>query len=71
MSAEEKGSGHKRPMKVALAVDVWKCQDLKELMREEIRAHVKDVELAKKLEQALGDKVAYGDGGGGGNVGVA
>jgi len=56
-----------RPAKV----DLWKCEDLKAMIREEIRVHVQDVELAKRLEQALGDKVAYGDGGGGGNVGVA
>jgi hypothetical protein len=45
--------------------DLWKCEDLKQLIREQIRTHVKDVELAKKIEQALGDRVAYGDGGGG------
>jgi hypothetical protein len=44
---------------------------LKALIREEVRAHVKDVDLAKRIEEALGDKVAYGDGGGGGHVGVA
>jgi len=58
----------KQPIKVAVPVDLWKCDDLKEIIRETVRAHVKDVELAKKLEQALGDRVAYGDGGGGGNV---
>jgi hypothetical protein len=52
-------------------VKVWNCEDLKALIREQVHAHVKDVELAKKLERALGDQVAYGDGGGGGNVGVA
>ena len=52
-------------------VNLWKCEDLKALIREEVRAHVKDVDLAKRIEQALGDKVAYGDGGGGGHVGVA
>jgi len=50
---------------------IWTCEDLKALIHEHVQAHVKDVELAKKLERALGDKVAYGDGGGGGNVGVA
>ncbi len=68
MAEQPKG---RRPMKVSVPVDVWKCEDLKAIIREEIQAHVKDVELAKRLEQALGDKVAYGDGGGGGNVGVA
>jgi hypothetical protein len=66
MSANEHQKGPKRPARV----DLWKCEDLKHLIKEEIRAHVKDVELAKKLEQALGDKVAYGDGGGG-NVAVS
>lgn len=58
----------KRPLKVAVPIDLWKCEDLKEIIKETVRAHVKDVDTAKKLEQALGDKVAYGDGGGGGNV---
>jgi len=66
MGAHEQQKGPKRPTRV----DLWKCEDLKHLIREEIRTHVKDVELAKKLEQALGDKVAYGDGGGG-NVAVS
>ena len=61
----------KKPLKINLPIDVWKCEDLKAMIREEVRAHVKDVEIAKRLEQALGDKVVYGDGGGGGNVGVA
>jgi len=52
-------------------IQVWKCEDLKALIKEQVHAHVKDVELAKRLERALGDQVAYGDGGGGGNVGVA
>jgi hypothetical protein len=62
----EKSKGP-RPIKA----DVWKCEDLKAVIREEIRAHVKDVELASRLEQALGDKIVYGDGGGGGNIAVA
>ena len=61
----------KKPTKVNLPVNVWKCEDLKAIISEQVRAHVKDVDLATRLEQALGDKVAYGDGGGGGNVGVA
>nr|WP_296918624.1 hypothetical protein [Thiocapsa sp.] len=40
------------------------------MIGETIRATVKDVELAKRLEHALGDEIAYNDGGGGG-VGVA
>ena len=58
----------KRPMKVAVPVDLWKCEDLKQIISETVRAHVKDVELAKKLENALGHDIVYGDGGGGGNV---
>lgn len=57
----------KKPVKM----DVWKCEDLKALISKEVRAHVKDVEIAKRLERALGDAVVYGDGGGGGHVGVA
>jgi hypothetical protein len=59
-----------QPIKMPVMIDVWRCDDLKALISEQIRAHVKDVELAKRLEHALGDQVAYGDGGGGG-VGVA
>ena len=66
MSANERPKGPRRPVRA----DLWKCEDLKVLIKKEIHAHVKDVELAKKLENALGDKVAYGDGGGG-NVAVS
>ena len=52
-------------------IDLWKCEDIKALIKKEVRAHVKDVELAAKLEKALGDHIVYGDGGGGGHVGVA
>ena len=61
----------KKPVRVSVPVDVWKCEDLKAIISQEIRAHVTDVDLAERLERALGDQVAYGDGGGGGNVGVA
>ena len=61
----------KKPIRVAVPIDVWKCEDLKAIISERIRAHVKDVDVAKQLEQALGDDVAYGDGGGGGSVGIA
>jgi hypothetical protein len=60
----------KKPIKMPVMVDVWKCEDLKELIREKIKVHVKDVDLAKRLEHALADEIAYGDGGGGG-VGIA
>lgn len=59
----------KRP--VASKADVWKCKDLKAIIKDQVRVHVKDVALARKLEKALGDFIAYGDGGGGGHVGVA
>ncbi|HEV2722748.1 MAG TPA: hypothetical protein VG323_22175 [Thermoanaerobaculia bacterium] len=58
--------------KAAAKVDVWKCKDLQAMIKQEIRAHVKDVATARKLEQALGHFVAYGSGGGGGgNIGIA
>ena len=55
---------------VVSKADVWKCKDLQALVKNTIRVHVKDVALARKLEQALADEIAYGDGGGG-HVGVA
>jgi hypothetical protein len=51
-------------------IPVWNCDDLKSLISKTIQAHVKDVELAKRLEHSLADEIAYNDGGGGG-VGVA
>lgn len=63
----------KRPTKKAgptLTANVWKCEDLKALIKKQIRVHVKDVDLAKRLESALADEIAYGDGGGG-HVGIA
>ncbi len=59
-----------RPKQAAMKLTVWKCADLKALIQRKIRAQVRDVELAKQLEHALGDEIAYGTGGGGG-VGVA
>ncbi len=59
-----------RPKREAMRLRVWKCADLKLLIRKQIRAQVRDVEMAKRLEHALGDEIAYGTGGGGG-VGVA
>lgn len=61
----------KKPVRISVPIDVRKCEDLKAIISQEIRAHVTDVDLAERLERALGDQVAYGDGGGGGNVGVA
>jgi hypothetical protein len=62
-------SGPTKPL--PLKANVWKCEDLKALIKEHIEAHVKDVAVAKRLEKALGDEIVYGDGGGGGHVGVA
>jgi hypothetical protein len=70
MAEDPKDLTKKRPFLAQIPVRVWNCDDLKEMISKQIRAHVKDVELAKKLEHSLGDEVAYGDGGGGG-VGVA
>ncbi len=60
----------KRIAKRSVKVDVYKCGDLKALIKRKISVQVKDVELAKRLEHALADEIAYGDGGGGG-IGVA
>lgn len=70
--ADEKPRGSKTPFQMVaqMPVRVWKCQDLRELLSEQIRAHVTDVEVAQRLEHLLADEIAYGDGGGGG-VGVA
>jgi hypothetical protein len=61
--------GTHRPKPVKLEASIWKCADLKSVISETLKAHVKDVELVRKLEHALGDEIAYGDGGGGG-VGI-
>ena len=61
----------KPPTRRPVKTDLWKCKDLKALIKDQVRAHVKDVQLARRLEKALADEIAYGDGGGGGNVGVA
>ncbi len=70
MTEEKKDRTRKKPFIAQIPVRVWNCEDLKEMLSKQIRAHVKDVKIAKKLEHALGDEVAYNDGGGGG-VGVA
>lgn len=54
----------RKPMKMNASIDVWRCDDLKQLIKEKIHAHVKDVEVARRLEEALGVEIAYGDGGG-------
>ncbi len=60
----------KKPIIAQIPVRVWNCDDLREMINEQIEVHVKDVKIARNLEHALGDEVAYNDGGGGG-VGVA
>jgi|GEM_PF-1848412 len=67
---EGKPERRKGPVRLQASIDVWKCEDLKSVLSEAIHAHVKDVDLARRLEHALGDEIAYGDGGGGG-VGIA
>jgi len=53
-----------RPMRMTATLNVWRCDDLKDVIKDTIRAHVKDVEVARQLEEALGIEIAYGDGGG-------
>lgn len=64
---EKKREKKRKPL---VSADVWRCDDLKKMLGEAVRAHVKDVDLARRLEHALADEIAYGDGGGGG-VGIA
>lgn len=52
-------------------VTIYKCKDIQAALAKEIRTHVKDSKLSKRLVEALGGEVAYGTGGGGGGVGVA
>ncbi len=57
----------KAPLKPGqLLMKVRSCEELKAVLTLRIRAHVKDAKLAKELESALADIVAYGIGGGGG-----
>ena len=60
----------RKPARRPIKANVWKCDDLKALIKKQIQAHVKDVDVARRLEKALSGEIAYGDGGGG-NVGVA
>ena len=41
------------------------CDELKAVLSVRIKAHVKDAKVAKELENALMDMVAYGTGGAG------
>jgi len=51
-------------------VTIFSCKDLKAAIAREIRASLKDREMADRLINSLGTEVAYGTGGGGGGVGV-
>ncbi len=62
--AEEKEKRIRKPMRMVAPLNVWRCDDLRALIKEKINAHVKDVEVAKHLEEALAIEIAYGDGGG-------
>jgi len=55
-----------RPIRIK--AEVRTCDELKALISTRIKAHVKDSRVAKQLENALMDMVAYGTGGGGGDV---
>lgn len=52
-----------------LKMEIRSCEELKAILKFRIRAKIKNKKLAKNLENALGDIIAYGTGnGGGGNV---
>ena len=58
--ATRKTASKKRTLKPKVQkVEIWSCKDLKALIKEEIKAHVKDAKEAKALEAALADIVAY------------
>ena len=59
---EKEKTNRRKPTKI----DLWDCDDIKALIGEKVRAEVKDVTLAKRLEHLLADEVAYGTGGSGG-----
>lgn len=54
----------RQPIRMSARVDVWRCDDLRALIKKQINAHVKDVRVAKRLEEALAVEIAYNDGGG-------
>ncbi|MGE5340663.1 MAG: hypothetical protein ACM3SY_04195 [Candidatus Omnitrophota bacterium] len=58
------------PSRKPTKINVWKCEDLKALINEKIRAEVKDAQIVERLERLMSDEIAYGTGGSGG-VGVA
>jgi hypothetical protein len=39
--------------------EIWTCDEMKKKLHELIRAHVQDVDVAERLEHALGDMYAY------------
>jgi hypothetical protein len=66
MATDKKLKPERVNVAITRTVDLWTCDDLKAAIRQKIDAHVKDVDVAKRLEHLLSDEVAYGTGGGGG-----
>jgi len=56
----------KKAIRKPQKIDVWKCDDLKALINEKLKAEIKDTKIIERLEHLLADEVAYGTGGGGG-----
>jgi ribosomal protein S26 len=48
---------------IRIKAEVRTCDELKAIIATRINAHVKDARVAKQLENALMDMVAYGTGG--------
>ncbi len=48
---------------IRIKAEVRTCDELKAVLSTRIKAHVKDARLAKELENALMDMVAYGGAG--------
>jgi hypothetical protein len=55
----------------ARSAKIYKCADVKAAIARELKTHITDSTLRRRLVDALGGEVAYGSGGGGGGVGVA
>lgn len=53
-----------KPIRTITRLNVWNCNDLRRLIKKKIDVHVKDANVAKRLEEALAVEVAYNDGGG-------
>lgn len=62
--AVEKKRRAPRPIRMSAPLSVWRCDDLRDLIKDKVRAHVKDVAVARRLEEALAVEIAYNDGGG-------